>query len=87
MRLVVATKNEGKLREFRAIFEGTQWEIVGMGELGINADVVEDADTFEGNAIKKAEQIMHLCGETTVADDSGICVEALGGAPDRKSVV
>lgn len=81
MKLVAATKNKGKLREFKAIFEGTQWEIVGMDELGIDIDVVEDADTFEGNALKKAVEIMRHCGEATVADDSGICVDALGGAP------
>ncbi|OQB14597.1 MAG: Non-canonical purine NTP pyrophosphatase [Firmicutes bacterium ADurb.Bin193] len=80
MRLVVATKNRNKLREFRQIL-GEGFEVVGMDELGIDAEIVEDADTFEGNALKKATEIARLCGFTTVADDSGICVEALSGAP------
>lgn len=81
MRLVVATKNEGKLREFKEILKGTCFEVVSMGDIGLDIDVEEDADTFEGNAVKKATQIMKACGEITVADDSGLCVEALGGAP------
>ncbi|MDR0406213.1 MAG: RdgB/HAM1 family non-canonical purine NTP pyrophosphatase [Clostridiales bacterium] len=87
MRLAAATKNEGKTRELRAMFadcadgNGNAYELLSMGDLGIDADVVEDADTFEGNALKKAEAVMRLCGEITIADDSGLCVEALGGAP------
>ena len=80
-RIVVATKNQGKMREIKAILGDTGYEFVSMGELGINIDVVEDADTFLGNAEKKAVEIMKACGEITLADDSGLCVEALGGAP------
>jgi XTP/dITP diphosphohydrolase len=81
MKLVVATKNQGKMREFKDLFEGTGFEIFGLDDLGISVDVEEDGKTFEENALKKAVEIMKICGEVTIADDSGICVEALGGAP------
>lgn len=80
-KIVVATKNRGKLKEIREILKDTGFEFVSMEELGINADVTEDADTFAGNAKKKASEIMKLCGEVTLADDSGLCVDALDGAP------
>ena len=81
MKIIVATKNQGKVREFRKILSGIDCEIVSMTDFGIDIDVVEDADTFEGNAIKKASEIMKLSGCVTMADDSGLMVDALGGAP------
>jgi len=81
MKLVVATKNEGKMREIRAILADTNWEVVSMKDMKIDVDVVEDKDTFEGNALKKAEEIMRICNEVTLADDSGLVVDALLGAP------
>lgn len=81
MKLLVATKNQGKMKEFKTIFKGTSWEVVSLEDLGIDVDVEEDKETFEENALKKAVEIMKLCGEVTIADDSGICVEALDGAP------
>lgn len=81
MKLVIATKNKGKVREIKEILAGTPWDIVSMEEAGISLDVEETADTFEGNALLKARAVMRLCGEVTVADDSGLCVDALGGAP------
>ena len=81
MRLVLATNNQGKIREFKAMLADSPWEVVGLGELGIQLDVEETADTFEGNAIIKATRAMQLSGEVAVSDDSGICVEALDGAP------
>jgi len=81
MKLVVATKNEGKMREIRAILADTNWEVVSMKDMKIDIDVVEDKDTFEGNALKKAEEIMQICNEVTLADDSGLMVDALKGAP------
>jgi XTP/dITP diphosphohydrolase len=81
LKLIVATKNAGKIREFKEILKDLGCEIVPMTECGINVDVVEDADTFLGNAIKKATEIMKLTGEITIADDSGLMVDALMGAP------
>lgn len=79
MKIIVATKNAGKLREFKAILP--EYEILSMEDIGIDIDVDEDADTFEGNAIKKATEIMKACGEITIADDSGLVVDALNGEP------
>ncbi|MBQ3114584.1 MAG: RdgB/HAM1 family non-canonical purine NTP pyrophosphatase [Clostridia bacterium] len=79
--IVVATKNQGKLREIKEIFKDMPYRFVSMEELGIDIEVDEDADTFLGNATKKATEIMKLCGKITMADDSGLCVDALGGAP------
>ena len=81
MRIVAATKNKGKIREINAILKDTPYGVISMEEIGITIDVNEDAGSFEGNAMKKAEEIMKLCGEVTLADDSGLCVDALGGAP------
>ena len=80
MKIVIATKNKGKLKEFKAIF-GDAYEVVCMTDIGIDTEVVEDGETFEQNALKKAVEITRLCGEVTIADDSGLCVDALDGAP------
>lgn len=81
MKIVVATKNQGKLREIKAILSDEKYEIVSMKDIGLEIEVVEDADTFSGNATKKAVEIMKACNEITLADDSGLVVDALGGAP------
>ncbi len=81
MRLVVATRNAGKLRELRRLFEGLDLELVSLDEVGGVPDVVEDRDTFEGNARKKAREVAALTGLPALADDSGLEVDALGGAP------
>lgn len=81
MKIVAATKNKGKIREIKSILSGSGFEIFSMEDIGITADVVENADTFEGNALKKAVEIMKMCGEITIADDSGLVTEALGGEP------
>ena len=81
MKIVVATKNQGKLREIKAILSDDKYEIVSMSDIGIDIEVDEDADTFSGNAEKKAIEIMKVCNEITLADDSGLVVDALNGAP------
>jgi XTP/dITP diphosphohydrolase len=80
-RLVIATNNQGKAREIKAIFGGFYDEILSLKEAGIILEVVEDGETFEENAVKKAKQASRITGCDTLADDSGLCVEALGGAP------
>ena len=82
-RLIVATNNAGKTREIKAILGGFYDEILSLKEAGISLDVVEDGDTFEQNAVKKAVEAAVLTGCDTLADDSGLCVDALGGAPGR----
>ncbi|MDD4688298.1 MAG: RdgB/HAM1 family non-canonical purine NTP pyrophosphatase [Eubacteriales bacterium] len=80
-KILLATNNANKLREFRQIFEGSGIQIVSPKEIGISHDVDEDADTFKGNAYKKAYEFMKISGLPSVADDSGLCVVALDGQP------
>lgn len=79
-RLVVASGSAYKLRELSEIFGGTV-ELISMKEAGFTGDIVEDGDTFEANAAIKAETVSRFTGLPTLADDSGLCVDALGGAP------
>ncbi len=80
-RIIFATKNKGKIKEINAIMSDMNVEVVSMEEAGINIDVVEDGDTFEKNAIKKAEEIMKVSGLITMADDSGLEIDYLNGEP------
>jgi len=89
-RLLVATRNPGKVREIREILaDYPELDIVGLDTLAIPETAEEDAlevfDTFEENALAKARYFARLTGERTLADDSGICVDALGGAPGVRS--
>ena len=79
-RLIVASNNANKLKEFEAILGG-RYQIVSMQEAGIDADIEENGTTFEENALIKANTLMQLTGCATLADDSGLCVDALGGRP------
>lgn len=82
MRLIIASNNKNKIREIKEILGDRFEEIVSMREAGIELDVKEDADSFIGNARKKAEETAKLCPQDAVlADDSGLCVDALNGAP------
>jgi XTP/dITP diphosphohydrolase len=84
-KLLVATRNAGKQREIRALLADTAYEIVFPEERGIweraEERAVEDAESFEGNARRKAEYFARLSRLPTVAEDSGLEVFALGGAP------
>ena len=79
-RLVLASNNFGKLKELRALL-GDRYDVCSMREMGINIDVEENGETFEENALIKADTLMQLTGCATLADDSGLCVDALGGRP------
>lgn len=81
MRLIIASNNRHKLEEIRAILGNRFEEIISLKESGIEHETVEDGTTFMENAIKKAREISELSGCCAIADDSGICVDALGGAP------
>jgi XTP/dITP diphosphohydrolase len=81
MKLLVATGNLHKLAEIRAILRVPHLELVGLGDLPPLAPVEEDGDTFEANAIKKASVLARATGLWTLADDSGLEVDALGGEP------
>ena len=80
MKLVLASHNKHKAEEIKNIL-GEGFEIITQDEAGFSDEVVEDGVTFEENAIKKAETVMKATGLPTIADDSGLCVKALGGAP------
>lgn len=81
MKLIIASNNNHKLIEIKAILGGLFEEIVSMREAGIEHETVEDGSTFMENAVKKAKEIAQLSGCCALADDSGICVDALDGAP------
>ncbi len=81
MKLLVATGNQGKLREIRHLLADTEIEIVGLDELSQVPEVEEDGDTFAANACKKALEMARFSGLLTLADDSGLVVDALKGAP------
>jgi len=85
VRLLVATRNRGKLAEIRAALAdidiGMDIELVGLDAYAGAPEVVEDGDTFEANALKKAREVAAATGCLTLADDSGLEVAALGGAP------
>lgn len=79
MRLVAASGNKGKLREIAAILK--DYDIVSMQEAGFASDIEETGSTFAENALIKARAVCKALGMPALADDSGLCVEALGGAP------
>ncbi|MCU0814009.1 MAG: non-canonical purine NTP pyrophosphatase [Burkholderiaceae bacterium] len=80
MRLVLASNNAKKLAELRALFAGLPVELVAQGELGIG-EADEPHATFVENALAKARHAARASGGAAIADDSGLCVDALGGAP------
>ena len=80
MKLVLASGNRGKLAEMDAILADLDIELVAQGDLGI-ADADETATTFVENALLKARQAARASGLPALGDDSGLCVDALGGAP------
>lgn len=79
MRLVVASGNKGKLREIAEILK--DYDVVSMQAAGFAGDVEETGETFEENALIKARAVCRALDLPALADDSGLCVEALGGAP------
>ena len=79
-KIVIATNNAGKLREIREIL-GDRFEILSLNDVGLKIDVEETGATFAENALIKARAVFDLCGVPALADDSGLEVDALGGAP------
>lgn len=81
MDILLATNNKHKLEEFRRIFLGTDINILSLSDVNLTIDVVEDQDSFLGNSKKKAMEVYKAAGISTIADDSGLCVDFLGGDP------
>ncbi len=80
-RLLLATNNRGKVAEYRVLLEGCGWELVTPAELGIALPDEETGETYDDNARMKALRGAEASGLVTLADDSGLEVQALGGAP------
>jgi XTP/dITP diphosphohydrolase len=84
-RLLLATNNKGKAREYQSLLEGVPFALVTPAQVGIDAEVEETGTTFEANARLKAITLARESGLLTLADDSGLEVEALGGEPGTLS--
>lgn len=81
MKIVLASNNAHKLKELQAILMTLGMEVVAQKDMGITVVPEENGTTFEENSYIKAKTIMDCCGLPTIADDSGLMVDALGGAP------
>lgn len=84
-KLLLATNNAGKVREYRLLLKGSPFEIVTPAEQGLALEVDETADTYEQNASLKAVAFAEAGGMLALADDSGLEVDALGGAPGPRA--
>jgi XTP/dITP diphosphohydrolase len=85
MRLLVATYNPGKMQEFRLLLRPLHAIVTFPPELGLHIDVAEDGDSYQENALQKASAHCEASGLIALADDSGLEVDALGGAPGIRS--
>lgn len=81
MKLIIASNNKHKIHEIKKILGTKFGEILSLSEAKIDHETVEDGETFIDNAFKKAREIARISGCASLADDSGICVDALDGAP------
>ena len=81
MRIVFATNNKNKLAEIREMLAGSGIEVLSLADIGCHDDIPETADTLEGNALQKARYISDKYRMNCFADDTGLEVDALGGAP------
>ena len=81
MKLVLASKNPKKLKEMNEILSGMGAEVCLQSDVGIDIDVEETGATFEENSLLKAKAVMEASGLPAIADDSGLCVDSLDGAP------
>ena len=79
-RLVLASNNFGKLKELKVLL-GDRYDVRSMREMGVDAEIEENGETFEENALIKARALTKICGCAALADDSGLVVDALGGRP------
>ncbi|MCK5380964.1 MAG: non-canonical purine NTP pyrophosphatase, partial [Candidatus Latescibacteria bacterium] len=84
-KLVLATRNRGKIAEIRELLEGLGIELLTSADFPDVPEVVEDGETFEANARKKAKIVAQCTGLPALADDSGLEVDALKGAPGVRS--
>lgn len=83
-KVVFASNNKHKVEELRQIL-GDRYDVLSLADIGCHDDIPETADTFEGNALQKAMWVFERYGYDCIADDSGLEVDALGGAPGVRS--
>ena len=81
MKLIIASNNAHKLTEMKSILAPFFDDVQSMREAGIEHETVEDGETFMENAVKKARELAEISGCCAIADDSGLCVDALDGGP------
>lgn len=81
MKIILATLNENKARELKAILTPLGWEVQSLADIGFSIDIVEDGKTFAENATIKAKTIANLLHQPVIADDSGLEIEALANFP------
>lgn len=83
IKIVLATNNSHKVSEFKSCFaqKGYDIEVLTIKEVGFSGEIIEDADSFEGNSYIKAKALCDFTGMIAIADDSGLAVDALNGAP------
>ena len=79
-QLIIASANKGKIKEFQQLL-GDKYQVLSMAEVGYQEDIQETGSTFEENATIKAKAVYEKTGFATLADDSGLCVPSLNGAP------
>lgn len=85
MEIVVATKNKGKIKEIREVLKGIDAEILSLDEIGLEIEIEEDGRTYSENAVKKAAEVAKRSGRISLADDSGLEIDALNGKPGINS--
>lgn len=81
MKIIIATHNKHKVVEFKRILEPMGFEVLSQSEANIDVDIVEDGKTFAENSFKKAEAVKNAANCISIADDSGICIDAFNGEP------
>lgn len=81
MKVILASNNKGKIKEFKEILLPYNIDLVSLKEIGFNEEIVEDGNTFFDNALIKAKTLYDIYKLPVIADDSGLCVDALGGEP------
>ncbi len=79
--IIIATNNDGKLKEFNEIFNKFNIKCLGLKDINFNDEIIEDKETFKENALIKAKTIFEYCNKPVISDDSGLCVDALNNAP------
>ena len=85
-KILIATKNDGKAREYRKLFEPKGIEVITLKDLNEQVEIIENGKTFSENALIKAQTLTDKLNIPVLADDSGLVVDALNGAPGWKSL-